>query len=265
MRNLTIRVLTALITFTVGTTAASVWLFYPPRKSETPAAQDIQPRSRNKSDGMLPALPNPFTLETSPNVRHGFDTIGDTIGVVVLNELKYGEEDFVHFYNEDGSLWYKFTYYYDDSDGEFEYANDDFIPLSFRVDYFRLALRCVGKDNGRYEVIVNEETGLRKYVRADDRFLKLETWEEHLQDTAVDFNQAENPVLEAPHGRVKKVALPGSGAPFHSVHTVEVKGEWLKVKWDTSRGTVSQVPKYDYGWIKWKKGDKLLVEFFLGC
>ena len=194
------------------------------------------------------------------------DTVGDTIGVIALDELKYGKEDFVHFYNEDGSLWYKFTYYYDDSDGEFDYPNDDFIPFAFHVDYFRLALRCVSKDNGRYEVIVNEETGLRKYVKADDPVLKLETWEEHILKTvAVDFNQAKNPVLKAPQGRVKKVALPGSGAPFHTVHTVEVKGEWLKVKWDTSHGTGSQVPRYDYGWIRWKKGNKLLVEFLLSC
>ncbi len=52
MSNLTIRVLIALITFTIGIIAASVWLFYPSRKSELPAAQNSQLQSRNKSKEM---------------------------------------------------------------------------------------------------------------------------------------------------------------------------------------------------------------------
>ena len=203
-----------------------------------------------------PLPPNSITQEALTSVQQEFDTIRNTIGLIVLNEQGYGKEDFIHFYNEDGSLWYKFTYYYDESDGKFEYANDDFRPFAFKVDYFVLALKCIGKENGRYEVIVNDGTGLRKYVKANDPVLKLETCEEHILNVfAVNFNREENPLLEAPRGQVKKAAL--SKAPFHPV---EVKGEWLKVKWDTSYGTERNEPRYDFGWIKWKEGDRLLVE-----
>src|SRR5829696_6386999 len=83
---------------------------------------------------------------------------GNSLGLIVLSK-SYGNKDFIHIYNKDGSLWHKFTFYYDDSDGKFEYANDTFRPFAFHPDYFVLALKCVRKADGRYEVIVNEEMG----------------------------------------------------------------------------------------------------------
>ena len=204
-----------------------------------------------------PLIPPPITREASASVQERFPDIGNTVGLIVLNK-NYGKEDFVHFYNGDGSLWYRFTFYYDESDGKFEYANDDFSPFAFHADYFVLALKCVRKENGRYEVIVNEETGLRKYVKADDPVLKLETWEEHILNVfAVTFNQEENPLLATPQGQAKKVAVPDA-----FFHPVEVKGEWLKVKWDTAEGTERKEPRYGSGWIRWKRGESLLVELF---
>jgi len=180
-------------------------------------------------------------------------TTGKSLGLIVLGK-GYSNTDFIHLYNRDGSLWHKFTFYYDDSDGNFEYANVDFRPFAFHPDYFVLALKCVRKEAGRYEVLVNEKTGLKKYVKTDDPALRFETWEEHiLKVFSVGFNRKENPVLEAPLGRVKRVPVPD--APFHPV---EVRGEWLKVKWEAE----DMGKKGDAGWIRWKRGERLLVELF---
>lgn len=135
-------------------------------------------------------------------------TTSNSFGLIVLSKA-YGEKDFIHLYNQDGSLWHKFSFYYDDSDGKFEYANEDFQPFAFHPDYFLLALKCVRKEPGRYEVIANENTELRKYVKADDPSLKFETWADHiLRVFSVGFNQEKNPVLEAPRGRAKKDVKP---------------------------------------------------------
>jgi hypothetical protein len=184
-------------------------------------------------------------------------TTGNSLGLIVLSK-GYSQKGFIHIYNKDGSLWHKFTFYYDDCDGNFEYANESFRPFAFHQDYFLLALKCLRKDSGRYEVIVNEETGLTKYVKANDPTLRFEKWEDHiLKVFSVEFNRKENPVLEVPQGRVKKVAMPN--APFHPV---EVRGEWLKVKWEIANGTRQKGAKYNSGWIRWKRGDRLLVELF---
>ncbi len=180
------------------------------------------------------------------------DSIKNTKGLIVLSN-RYGKNDFIRFYNEDGSLWYEFTFYYDDSDGKFEYENENFAPFSFHQDYFVLALRCVGEDNSHFEVIVNEETGLKKFVRKADKTLKFETLEKHiLKSFAIDFNRTENPLRKIPEGEIKVVDLPKE----ITFHPVEVKGEWLKVRWDNTKKDT------DFGWIKWKENDKILIELF---
>lgn len=182
--------------------------------------------------------------------------IENTKGLLVLNSQRPDRKDFIRFYNDDGTLWYEFTFYYDDSDGKFEYENENFAPFAFHQDYFLLALRIAGEDKNRYEVIVNEETELKKFVRKDDPTLKFETWDEHvIKAFAVDFNQAENPLRESPDGKAKNVDLPKEV----TFHPVEVKGEWLKVRWDGS-----QQPKKDAGsgWVKWRDNDHILVELF---
>lgn len=188
------------------------------------------------------------------------DSIKNTKGLIVLSE-QYGKTDFIRFYNQDGSLWYQFTFYYDDSDGKFEYENENFAPFSFHQDYFVLALKCVGEDADRYEVIVNEKTGLRKFVRKDDKTLKFETWEQHILKTfAVDFDRESNPLRETPGGKIKIIELPKEVV----FHPVEISGEWLKVRWDSPK-TVRRNKKSNnskFGWVKWRENNKILIELF---
>ena len=184
-------------------------------------------------------------------------TTSNSVGLVVLGK-SYSNEDFIQIYNEDGSIWYRFTYYYDDSDGKFEYANSSFRPFAFHPDYFLLVLKCVRKQAGRYEVIVNEETGLLKYVKADGPSLRFERWERHiLKVFAIGFDQKVNPIRESPQGRVKTTLT--ANAPFHPV---EVRGEWLRVRWMPISGAGEYATRYASGWIRWKTDQKLLVELF---
>jgi hypothetical protein len=181
--------------------------------------------------------------------------IKNTKGLIVLSE-RYSKNDFVRFYNEDGSLWYEFTFYYDDSDGKFEYENENFEPFAFHPDHFLLALKCVGEDKSRYEVIVNEENRLKKFVKKDDIVLKFQTWENHILKTfAVDFNRKDNPLREKPDGKEKVVDLPKET----TFHPVELKGDWLKVGWDSSK---KEGKETGFGWVKWKENQKLLIELF---
>lgn len=186
-------------------------------------------------------------------VQTDINSIKNTKGLIVLSD-RDSKEDFIRFYNEDGSLWYKFTFYYEDIGGKFE-ENENFRAFAFHRDYFLLALKCVGEDKSRYEVIVNEETGLKKFVKKDDPTLKFQTWEDHITKAfAVDFNRDENPLRETLEGKIKAVELPKEV----TFHPVKIEGEWLKVSWDVSK----HGDNADSGWVKWKENQKILVELF---
>lgn len=120
----------------------------------------------------LPVLAQQDHFDKQQNIQN-------TLGVIVRSK-SYGEHDFIKIYNADGSLWYKFTFYYDEKNGRFPSQNDSFRPFTFHPSYFLLALKCVRKIKDRYEVIVNEETGLKKYVLASDTSLSFETWGQHI-------------------------------------------------------------------------------------
>ena len=194
--------------------------------------------------------------ETSPHTRSEKLSIKNTEGVVVLN--KFGKGNFVRIYNADGSVWYEFSYFYDDSDGKFDYANEEFRPFAFHPDYFLLVLKCTNRDGSSLEVIVNEDTGLKKYVKADDPVVKLEPWDKFVLSVfAVTFDQKANPILQAPNGQPNTVAIP-TDAHFRPVET---NGDWLKINWDDSAKPKGMLKPNGGGWIRWKNAGKLLVDF----
>lgn len=188
-------------------------------------------------------------------------SIKNTIGLITLNDKypsfneKKDKNDFIRFYNEDGSLWYEFTFYYDDSDEKFEYKNDNFRAFSFHPDYSLISLRCVEEDKNRYEVVVNEEIGLKKYVKKNDENLKLESWENHILKTfSIDIKKAENKVFETPDGKELKPDF----EQIDRFEAVEIKDDWLKVKWEIP----NKKEEFESGWVRWKKDDIILIDWF---
>lgn len=178
-------------------------------------------------------------------------------GLIALGD-HHRKGDVVNLYNKDGSLWLRLDFNDEKDEKAVANAPRTFKPFAYHPDYFLLALRYVGRDDKRFEVVVNEETGLRKYVRADDTVLKFQTWEEHiLKAFAVDFDSEENQVLETPGGKAKRLKLDKAV----SFHPVEMEGEWVKVRWNRTGGEKAD-DSGDVGWIRWRKEGVILIELF---
>ena len=181
--------------------------------------------------------------------------IKNTKGVVVLGQ--YQKSDFVRFYNRDGTLWYEFSYFYDDANGKFEYANHDFRPFAFHQDHFLLVLKCTDINEKFFEVIVNEETGLRKYVKANDPVFKFETWQRLVLSTfAVNFETKTNPVLEAPAGQTRE----DFWGKDITLRPIEIRGDWLRIEWQTTPRSTNN--NNATGWVRWKQDGNLLIELY---
>jgi hypothetical protein len=177
--------------------------------------------------------------------------IGNIIGIIVVNK-SYTKKDTIKLYNDNGSLWYKFSFYYDDSDGKFDYPNEEFLPQGFNPDYFVLSLAVIDKDSTGYQVIVNKETGLEKRIRKAS-FLEFLTLEQYVISAfSISFNYQKNLILEKPSNEAK--IIPFVKDTFY--HPVKIQGEWLQIKWGIEN-------EWHYGWIKWKDIDTILIEVHL--
>jgi len=175
--------------------------------------------------------------------------INNSVGVLTLSD-KYSEKDTIKIYNEDGTLWYKFSYFYDDSDGEYDYYNKDFSPLAFHPDYFLLALNVSKIEKNRYEVVVNKNTQLKKYINKEESFLEYENWKEHVLNVyAVDFDSEQNPLRKKPNIKATQISYISDNL----YQPKRIEGNWLQVTWKEKRKTY-------FGWIIWKEDHKLLIE-----
>jgi len=63
--------------------------------------------------------------------------------------------------NLDGSIWHDFSFEYDDSDGQYDFQNDNFQPFGFHPDYYFLAL-LVDKKISEKEYIVEINASSRQ-------------------------------------------------------------------------------------------------------
>jgi hypothetical protein len=175
-------------------------------------------------------------------------------GVLTVDRI---DRDTIRFLNADGTLWYQFSFFYDESDGKFDFPNDHFRPWAFKVDNFVLVLAVTQRDSTGYKVVVNHETGLQKWIRPQP-YLTFESWSEHLlRLCCVDFDPRSNPIRRAPNDSAATIAYPGRGPLYVPI---EVRGDWVLIGW--GKLNHDELRKGPTGWIRWKRGSRLLVDMF---
>lgn len=200
---------------------------------------------KNRSEESIEPKVDPVNSKIKKSI------VDSSIGIVSVTD-KITKEDTIRIFNKDGSLWYKFSFFYDDSDNKFDYPNNDFKPLAFHPDNFLLMLKVTDRSIDRYEVIVNEKSHLKKYIKKDQDFLLFQSWKEHILSlSSVDFNETTNPILEKPFKNAGRIYYDND----ELYRPNQIKGEWLQLKWGSERD-------WKYGWIRWKDNEKLLIELY---
>jgi hypothetical protein len=130
-----------------------------------------------------------------------------------------------------------------------------FVPEHLKLDYDIFQLRAVTVSRNWIEVIVNTKTGKTAWV--DKKAVEFLYWPDFfLKVFNVEvMNGAANPVRIKPLDNASVVLNPGRS----SLHPVAVQGEWMKVS--TAQESPGAIPKM--GWIRWKKGNQLLINWSL--
>lgn len=171
------------------------------------------------------------------SLKKGQSIVEGSIGILTYNtEISQSIE--VSFFNDNGTLW-------DSLEIEFQ-------PFSWHPDYGTLALRCIKIKNDTCKVIVNEEKMIIKNYTLKNKGLIFQTWEQHILSLfAVGFDEQKNPIKESPIESAQTKYFEKD--EFY--HPVEIKNDWLKIKWGSYNN-------WEYGWIKWKYKNSLLIELF---
>lgn len=128
-------------------------------------------------------------------------------------------------------------------------------PEALWLEYEFFFFRCTKKVKDYYEIIVDQGTGKRLWVKKSEKVV-LKSWEEFLKSVLSVERMEKQAIKSAPEENSSVVE--DNEAVFFEV--VEMKGNWIKVE----QAEIEEViQKPVSGWIKWTDGNKLLVRYSL--
>ncbi len=138
-----------------------------------------------------------------------------------------------------------------------------FKPFSLHLDYYIFYIQVYKIEEEWMEVIVNEESNQKLWLKNSPN-LKYFSWEEFILNTVsiTPINSADNPLLVTPEINSRQIKKP----VLNCLTPVSIDKEWLKVKVDpTVCDRYNEMGKNDIvnGYLRWKKGEKLLIHYFL--
>lgn len=173
--------------------------------------------------------------------------IEHSIGMVTLNRKNFKTQDTLAILNDDNSVWYKFSFA---DQARFSAPPADFYPFAFHKDYFLLALKCVKVDRDRFEVFVNDEKQVIKYLPVDSLY-KFYSWEDFIlnYDVSVDALKPPRKIYEKPMGSGSLLE-----ADAEYFEPLKIEGEWLQIQWNDHKKK-----EVLGGWINWREQERLVV------
>jgi hypothetical protein len=133
-------------------------------------------------------------------------------------------------------------------------------PECLWLDYSSLIFRCKSQTNDWYKLIVNNENGQTLWLRKSE-YIKFSNWSEFLSGM---FGVSRLPdkkqlIRVAPNGDSKEINY--SGPDCFKVKSMN--GEWIEIFTPDRCKDPENKTKIKSGWIKWREGNNLLIEYHI--
>lgn len=134
-------------------------------------------------------------------------------------------------------------------------------PEVLWLDYFAFTFRCLNQTDKWFEIIVNNETKTTYWLKRTDS-TKFNNWEEYLKDM---FGVERDPsfpqqIRTEPTDNSSEIHYRGTDCFV----VKSMKGDWIEITtpdYCDENFTYSKTP-IKSGWIKWRQGDKLTINYF---
>jgi hypothetical protein len=133
----------------------------------------------------------------------------------------------------------------------------DFQPRVFEPEYEIIHFEVVDQSEKFYEVIINRSSDT-KYIEKRSKLFDYLSWNEYLLTSYINFPKNIQKLKSQPSNDSKEIEL-DKDLIFRPV---EVQGDWIKVVCDNGCGECKEKVS---GWVKWKKGNILLIELRFVC
>jgi hypothetical protein len=181
-----------------------------------------------------------------------------TNGVLrIKTDILEERSDTIRIYHADQSLYGAIYSENDETEPAFN-GSDSLAIRSYFPDYYVMILDGYELSDGKYRVIIG---GSEKYIEHKAGITVFEDWASHLKSSFI-VTQANNPLRETPAIEGKTV---GDYDYEHlSFETIKINGDWAQVVCNMDcEGCPNQQPIT--GWLKWKEGNRLLIELYYAC
>jgi hypothetical protein len=140
---------------------------------------------------------------------------------------------------------------------------DWFSPLPIQLDYNIFYFQCLDFKDNWYQLVVNEKTNLKYWVKKSSALTYLK-WEEFISNVVSvnPLNGDANPILKSPVIGAEKCKK----QLINCLIPIEIIGEWMKVKVEPSICDITlEIKEEDIfeGYIRWKSKKELLIDYWL--
>jgi hypothetical protein len=190
----------------------------------------------------------------------GSNTLG--IGTV---EIEFNAETIVKFYNSPGDKAYstRIEFFDDASVNGWNIKDVKNVqmwlkPQSMWLDYHHFVFRCKSFNKDWLEVVVNNEDGKSYWIRRTEQTI-FKTWEEYFKSMfAVDRLPEENQKIRTrPTDAANEVKYEGRGC----FQVISLKGDWIEIS-SIDHCPDEKATQIKNGWIRWRRGEKLLIRCY---
>ncbi len=191
-----------------------------------------------------------------------FDAVAQTELGIGLASVKFNNETVLKFYSGPYDKEPKQTleFFNDEMVGtsikDFEIHEEWLRPEVLAIDYSHLIFRCKSEDRFWVEVVVNNETGETLWLRKS-KTLILSTWEEFLKDMFAISRNSMQEIKMQPLDTAEENIYTGE----ECFQVKSMRGDWIQIF--SAEHCEEDGGKLKSGWIKWKEGNTLLVDYFL--
>jgi len=153
-------------------------------------------------------------------------------------------------------------FYQDEATGSPDIRNIETIekwlkPEGFHLDYDQLIFRCKSEERFWIEIIVNNETGESYWIRKT-KAVDLDTWEGFLKNAfMISRNSFPQEIKVQPNDTAKTIPFDGEDC----FQVKSMKGDWIQIF--TAPHCDDMDNPIKSGWIRWKEGNEILIDYFL--